>query len=116
MISKRALTVINISLAVIALLLVVNLIGFKTPALGRTFASLDKTAPLCVVQWKQEFTPWEDYDRCCLEARRQLSCDREENQFSVGEVQWHCKTGAGNIPTIWLNSKAYAYCQQQPFW
>ena len=116
MISKRVLVVINVSLTILALLLILNLAGIKLPSLGQAFVSLDKTPPLCVVQWQNEFTSWDNYDRCCFEARRQLECVRELRQLEFGEVQWHCKTGTGNIPTIWFNSKAYAYCQQQPIW
>lgn len=114
--SQKVLAAMNISLALIAILLLLHLFGLRFPSLGQAFVSLDKTSPLCVVQWQQEFTPWNDYDRCCLEARRQLECSREEQQLAAGAVQWHCATGAGNVPTIWLNSKVYAYCREQPFW
>ena len=116
MLSIRQWFILNISLSILAFLLIFNLLGFALPSAGKVALLLDKETPLCIVSWKEEYTPWDDLDRCCLEARQQLSCSRETKELpSFGRVDRVCSTGTGTV-RYWLNNKAYRYCQQQVFW
>ncbi len=110
MVSKRALIIINISLGLLLTLLLLTFLDVKLPSLGQAQYLLDKEEPLCAVNWKEELTTWNDLDRCCLEARKQLGCRREHKD----DYDWVCRTGDG--VKYWLNSKAYNYCRQQPYW
>lgn len=110
MVSNRILVVVNISLGLLLTLLLLTFFEVKLPTLGQAQYLLDKEEPLCAVSWKEEFTVWGDLDRCCLEARKQLECRREPQ----GDFDWACSTGEGM--KYWLNSKAYNYCRQQPYW
>lgn len=115
MVSSKTWTILNITLVIFAILLFLNLIGVKIPSIGRAAYAFDKTEPLCVIQWKNEFTPWYNLDRCCLEARRQLGCTAANKVFPEGITQWLCKTGP-DAAQVWLNNKAYYYCTDQPVW
>lgn len=116
MVSNRLLTVINISLILIIILLFSTLVGLKLPTLGQARYFLDTEQPHCAVQWKQEFQEWADLDQCCLEARQQLQCSKQE--LYQGGRSWNrvCQTGSGNVLRYWLNNKAYYYCTQQVIW
>ena len=110
MVSEKTLFIINVSLGLLSVLLLLMLIGIELPTLGKAQYYLDKEEPLCLVNWKEEFTPWEDLDRCCLEARKQVECHKEK----YGGADWLCESGAS--VNYWLNNKAYSYCRQQPYW
>ncbi len=110
MLSERSLFIINVSLGMIAVLLLLMLMGLQLPTLGQAQYALDKEEPVCMIQWKEEFTSLQDIDRCCLQAREQLECQAE----SKDNLDWVCTTGPGL--QVWLNNKAYNYCRQQPYW
>ncbi len=110
MVSERALFIINISLGITALLLLLVLLGIKLPTIGQAQYMLDKEEPKCAVSFGEELTAMADIDRCCLNAREQLGCHREQYQ----DLDWACSTGAGL--KYHLNNKAYNYCRQQPYW
>ncbi len=110
MVSERTFFIINISLGLLSLLLLLTFLGVELPTLGQAQYALDKEDPLCMVNWKDEFNPWNDLDRCCLEARKQLDCHREQRD----NLDWVCQTGLS--VKYWLNNKAHNYCKQQPYW
>ncbi|MBI2124927.1 hypothetical protein HYU08_00050 [Candidatus Woesearchaeota archaeon] len=110
MVSERALFIINISLGLFSVLLLLMLLGLKLPTLGQAQYALDEEEPVCMIQWQEELTPYQDIDRCCLQARQQFQCRAE----SKDTVDWMCGSGEGL--QIWLNNKAYNYCRQQPYW
>ncbi len=112
--SKKQWLVVNLSLGLFALLLALNLAEVRLPSAGRTASYFDSAAPLCVVEWKEQATAWNDLDRCCLEARAQLECAAENKVLPSGEASWDCHTGR-NLHYR-LNNKAFYYCQQQDFW
>lgn len=115
MLSLKQWFILNISLSILAFLLFLNLFGFTFPSAGEVAYLLDKDTPLCIVNWKEEYTPWNDLNRCCLEARQQLHCKKEIVDTAFGKVSHGCSTGTGTVNYL-LNNKAYHYCQQQPFW
>ncbi len=110
--NKKWLVVANISLFFLAALLTLNLFEVKVPSFGTALYLLDKTEPLCVVNWQEEYTSWSDLDACCFEARHQLHCSSEKKSISGAEVQWVCQTGTGEVIKYWLNNKAYYYCNK----
>lgn len=113
--TPRIWLTINVSLGIIAVLLLLTLLGVTFPTFGKAQYLLDREQPLCVVNWKDNFNAWNDVDSCCLEARKQLECIPEQKQLESGRVDWNCRTGPGAVG-YWLNNKAYWYCQQQKFW
>ncbi|MBU0457451.1 MAG: hypothetical protein ABH824_01200 [Nanoarchaeota archaeon] len=117
MVSERIWIIINISLGLMILLLLLNLSGIELPTLGKAQYVLDKEDPLCVVNWKNEYNQWNDLDGCCLEARKQLGCHKDELSVNDGglELSWVCETNS-NAVGYWLNNKAYNYCRQQSYW
>ena len=110
MLSGRSLFIINVSLGLLALLLLIMFVGVKLPTLGQAQYVLDKEEPLCMIEWQGEMTSFYDIDRCCLQAREQLECQAQPK----GDLDWMCGAKAGL--QIWLNNKAYNYCRQQPYW
>lgn len=115
MISKKRWILINISLSFVIILLLLNFFGFKLPSLGQAFYLLDSEDPLCIVDSKEGLTVWPDLRRCCLEAKKQVECLRDNLQLQEGNLDWKCQTNE-YIPKIRLNNKAFSYCRQQPVW
>lgn len=113
MTSERVWSTINISLGLIIVILSLNLAGVELPTLGKAQYWLDQEEPVCVVNWKDEFTLWPDLDRCCFEARKQLDCRKEKLSREGLELDWVCETGPQKV---WTNNKAYRYCQQLRIW
>ncbi len=115
MVSAKQWFLMNLSLVALAAILVLNFFGLTIPSAGQVASLFDQEDPLCLTRWKEEFTPWNDIDRCCLETRKQLECTKEVKELSWGRVNHVCKTGPGTV-SYWLNNKAYRYCQQQEYW
>ena len=125
--NKRVWNVLNVSLVLISFLLILNLFDIQLPTLGKAKYLLDKEDPLCIINWKQEYSPLKDLDLCCSEARKQLECvkkikgkeikrkEMEEKEIK-GDTDWVCKTGSGNVIKYMLNNKAYNYCKLMNFW
>ncbi|HIH12116.1 MAG: hypothetical protein QT02_C0010G0032 [archaeon GW2011_AR9] len=112
----RVWIVLNIALSLIAVILLLNFLEVELPSVGSARYFLNPEPPRCMVNWQSEFTEWDDLDKCCLEARKQLQCTKEQRFIEGKEVNWRCQTGSGKVLTYWLNTKAYLYCQQQPVW
>jgi len=115
MATVRAWVVINVSLSCISIILLLYLFGVHLPSLGQAVSVFDKTEPVCVVEWEKEFTLWSNLDQCCLEARKQLSCDVEDLLIDKNKVSRVCETGKSSV-RFHLNEKAYSYCRSQPIW
>lgn len=113
MISVKVWNIINVSLALVGILLFLNFMGVSLPTLGQAQYLLDKEDPLCLVQIGDETTSWNNLDRCCLEARKLSLCFPETINLEEGRVDWKCSAGVNGYL---LNNKAYNYCRQQPFW
>lgn len=118
MVSGKEWTIINVSLAFIAILLVFPLIDFKLPIIGEVVSAgvVDKQGAICAVSYAIT-KEWNDIDHCCLEARKQLRCSKEKKlEFDGKTYHWTCQTGEGKVLKYHLNSKAYNYCKQQSIW
>jgi len=116
MMSARLWVIVNVSLGFVAVLLFLNLFDVQFPTLGKAQYLLDKEKPLCAVQWRQDFTLWNDLDQCCLQARQQFNCDVRANIVDGRRFDKVCHTGEGDVLKYWLNNKAYRYCLQQVIW
>ncbi|HIJ10945.1 TPA: hypothetical protein HA278_02715 [Candidatus Woesearchaeota archaeon] len=112
MVSKKVWGIMNVSLALFALVLLLTFLDVQVPTLGQAQYNANPNDPYCVVEWGNTMTLFEDLDRCCLEAVKQLSCDRVVDHFGNEEIHWDCHTG--NSVHYKLNNKAYGYCAQQP--
>jgi hypothetical protein len=110
MLPKKVVIVLNFSLALIAIILVINLLGYEIPTIGQALYAADYDDQLCFVEWQEDTTEWNDIDRCCLEARKQGNCYREK----TGKTSWKC--GYGNTINYLFNNKGYAYCQNSRIW
>ncbi len=115
MTTVRAWVVINVSLSCLSLILLLYLFGVHLPSLGQAVSVFDATEPICLVEWKNEFTSWSNLDQCCLEARKQLSCNPEDVIINEREISQVCETGKSSV-RFHFNEKAYAYCRKQPIW
>ena len=112
MVSQRTLIILNASLTFIAFLLVLSLFGVQVAPLGR--AAVPREG-LCVINYRDKYTPTNDLDRCCFEAAQQLKCRREQQIMEVGRTEWVCQTGTGGV-RILLDNNARRYCVKQPYY
>ncbi|MBI4151761.1 hypothetical protein HY496_02220 [Candidatus Woesearchaeota archaeon] len=115
MLSVRMYGVLNLSLILIGLILALYLVGFSLPSIGQAVSVLDRSAPICIVQWKTDSSVWDDLDQCCLQARKQLSCEKEDVLIGTQKVTRLCTTGETTVK-FYLNENAYRYCQRQVIW
>src|SRR3989344_1101454 len=111
----RRWVILNVTLGIIALFLGLYLAGISPPVVGKALSALDRSLPLCLVEWKDEFTPWDNLDQCCLQARKQLSCENEDLTIDGQRLAKVCTTGKTSVK-FHLNQKAYSYCRSQVIW
>ncbi|PIZ52094.1 hypothetical protein COY27_01235 [Candidatus Woesearchaeota archaeon CG_4_10_14_0_2_um_filter_33_13] len=111
MTNKNVLIIANVSLFIICIILILTLFEVKVPTTGMSI--VDKEEMLCVVNWRDNYNSWTDIDSCCLEARKQLTCVKEQGYYMDKTVQWRCQTGE---LSYWLDSKAYNYCNKLSVW
>lgn len=111
----KALVIANISLTVVALLLLLSLFDITIPSVGQTASFFDSSTPVCYVEWQHQLTFWNDLPQCCLQARQQLSCVKDPAAYLDTPLDWNCLTGESTV-NYRLNNKAYNYCSRQNFW
>ncbi len=102
--------VINISLAVLSLILVLTLFEVKIPTIGQARYSSNPQEPLCIINYQNELTVMENQDFCCHWVRQQLQCDRTELELNDQTLTRDCHTGNGKVVHYLLNEKTYEYC------
>jgi hypothetical protein len=115
MVTKKIWFILNISLSLVSLLLILTLFNVQLPTVGSAQYAFDSASELCIVEWKGEISQWDDIDRCCLEAKKQLSCEKEIFSTEFGTTTQHCSTGDSTV-SFHLNQKAYNYCKGQSIW
>jgi hypothetical protein len=108
---KKVLVVLNFSLAIIAIILVLNLFEFEFIPLGKAVYQPEEM--LCVVNWQDNYNLWNDINSCCLEVRKQLSCEKDKAYYADKTVNWRCQTGELKY---WLNDQTYDYCKKTSIW
>ncbi len=114
MVSVRQWRILNVSLAFLALLLLLPLLGIRLPSLGQAELWLNPDDPRCLAQVDNEFSGVE-ISRCCLLAAQQLSCHKEKSLIDGQYYDWACQTGQQSVVQR-LNHVGYQYCTLQPFW
>ena len=112
--SFRQWTILNVTLALVAVILFATLLGLKLPSTGKALYLLDSEEPVCLVESDGVVNSWPDLDHCCLAARTQLQCLKETKDFAASRTDWSCFTSSS--VQYYLNNKAYHYCQQTPIW
>lgn len=113
MAKEKTWAIVNISLALVIVLLVLHLLNIQISPVGQAAATAEGS--ICIINWQNEFNPTNDINRCCFEARKQLTCRRNQEVLESGVVDWSCQTGKGGL-RILLNNKAYKYCVNQNYW
>ena len=113
--SKHYWVIANISLALIALILIITFFNITAPIVGKAKLILNPEDPLCIIKWQGENHLFENIDNCCLEASQQLECLRMMEKSNLGRTDRLCWTGATTVNYA-LNNKAYTYCQLQNYW
>jgi len=114
--SSRFWVIMDVSLALVVLILAFNLVGLKLPSFGLALNLLEKGEAHCAASWKGEVNIVKDLDLCCFEALQQLSCTKmalpDANLLgNQNTFDWHCQTGSGKVLQFYLNNKAYRYCR-----
>ena len=115
MASRKIWISLNVSLGIIAVILLFNLFWIGYPSIGDAYARLLPGDPAIFIQSGWEFRQCFSLERCCFEARTRL------NHFQVSEkvydvVVEHLFQSSDNGIQYWMNAKAYYTCQQLPFW
>ena len=111
MITKKRWDVINISLGLIALLLLITFIGIELPSLGKSTAEL-KEQSVCVLRnWQGDYII-RNVDDCCSEKNKFTTiCYNELFAFAGNEFVWNCP--AGEKIQYHFNQEAYRYCLEE---
>lgn len=109
MAGKRVWSVINVSLSLVAILLLLNLFDVQLPPLGKSVEQL-KGESICVMKtWAGDFAERGVLD-CCQEKRKLvLSCERKELFYTDKTLDWACFTG--NRIEYYFNNQAFKYCK-----
>ena len=102
---------LNVSLTIIAVLLILSLFNVAVPTLGKSTAEL-KGESFCVVKnWVNEYVERPDIDSCCIEKKRfTLGCERSDTIINGNNLFWKCKTG--NKVEYLFNEDGYKYCEK----
>ena|SRR3989344_6262684 len=108
--SSNQWMVVNISLAILSLILVLTFFEVEIPNLGQVRYLANPQEPLCVINYQNDYTKMENQDFCCHWARQQLQCDRIEREWSNQILTRDCHTGTGKVVHYLLNEKTYEYC------
>jgi hypothetical protein len=109
MVSKRVMSAINFSLALISFLLILNLFGVTLPNLGYTlFDKVDTSEEVCFTAWQDNYNEL-NMNLCCHDVRKQLVCENHVNEIDGIRTDILCYTGETTVKH-YLNSKAYREC------
>tara|TARA_Y100000310_G_scaffold320949_1_gene377945 strand:- start:209 stop:547 length:339 start_codon:yes stop_codon:yes gene_type:complete len=108
MVSSKVWVVMNVSLGLIAVILILNLMQIELPALGKSAEQL-RGESLCVMQnFEGEFIVRE-MSSCCLEKNKlTLGCEEGTWYYQDEILNKHCSTGNGI--SYYLNQAGYNYC------
>lgn len=104
----------NVSLGVVAVLLLLLLFNVSLLSVGRGYFGgiTDQSRALCAVQWREDSTELNDMDFCCVHVREQLECSQLQGFVGQERVDWDCHTGSSEpVVHYMLNARAYRYCQ-----
>lgn len=115
MVSRKIWISLNVSLAIIAAILLFNLVGVGSSSLGNAYAKLLPGDAQIIVQSGIEFRQCSSFERCCFEARTRLNHFQVSEQIHDVAIQHLFRSSDKGIQ-YWMNAKAYHQCKQLPFW
>ncbi|MFA5141447.1 MAG: hypothetical protein WC471_00570 [Candidatus Woesearchaeota archaeon] len=98
----QALRLLNVGLAIVSILLLLNLYYPLNSITGNIAYEMDSSEPYCSYGDAEI-----SVDVCCVEMSKQLECVESEGLFS-------CYTDSVDRSYI-LNSKAYMYCEKEGY-
>jgi hypothetical protein len=107
---KRVWVIINISLSLIAILLILNLFNVTLPVLGKPVERLADNS-LCVMKnWENEYIT-RNIDDCCLEKIKFApKCYRTNIILKENTFSYVC--GTGNKIEYYFNNNGLKYCRR----
>src|SRR3989338_9085888 len=85
--------VFNVSLGIIAVILILVLFNVHLPSVGTAVGFLSAEEPYCSVAVHGRITPMSNLEECCLQAREQLKCEFNQREFEGMVFSWRCFTG-----------------------
>ena len=118
MVSTKMWVGINLSLGIIALILILVLLGLKMPSIGDALYYLDPSQAYCLAGYQEKYSLI-DIDFCCLEIQQQLIkgepvnkiINVDDQQISVTKNYYVSKDTINYL----INQKAYRYCKNNGF-
>ena len=109
---------INIALVLTAVFLVLHFFEVELPSVGMAQYYLDKSNPVCVANFKEDYSLVGDMGQCCLELQSQLECEGWQEEILVGgeklRINKKCHTGESVIGYL-INNKAYNFCLREGY-
>ena len=107
--------IINVSLVLLASILLLNLFGLKLPSLGQASYYLDQNEPICMVEYQNQQSLLSEPE-CCLQLQQQLYCDNILQEVTIAGtteiVDKKCSTSE-STPTYLVNMKTYNFCRKE---
>lgn len=118
MVSTKIWVGINVSLGIIAVILLLAFFGLKFPTMGNALYYLDSSQASCLTGYQGKYSLM-DTDTCCLELQQQLVKGESVAQtitvnsepISVTKNYYTSK----NTINYLINQKAYRYCKNNGF-
>ena len=115
MVPRKIWISLNVSLGIIAFILLFNLLWIGYPSLGEAYAQLLPGEAVIFVQSGLDFRECSSFERCCFEARTRLDHFWVSENIYDASVDHLFRTSKDGIQ-YWMNAKAYHTCRQLPFW
>lgn len=111
---EKTVWALNITLFLVAVILLLHFLEVELPSLGKAQYWLDKSEPVCVASFKEQRSWLADIEQCCLGLEQQLFCENYKGEMLGEEVNKRCYTGESSV-SYFVNSKAYNYCYQSGY-
>ena len=108
MVSSKVWAVMNVSLGLIAVLLILNLMQIELPALGKSTEQLSEGAFCVMENFEGEFIVRE-MSTCCLE-KNKLTLECEEGIWYYQDKVLDKRCFTGNDINYYLNKDGNDYC------
>jgi len=110
MVSEKVLAIINVSLGLIAFLLILTLFDVQISSTGKALEQVSENS-VCFVSLDNQFTEL-DLERCCLEIKKQFQCLPSSRVIDGWKINQVCRTGSGRVVEYWINTAGREYCNR----
>lgn len=115
---KKRLTIINISLGLVAIVLFSHLMGLKLPTMGHASYLFDTKDPICITGFEDHKSIIDNKEACCFEIQKQLTCEIWNEKIILDSkelsINKRCHTGEGTVE-YFINNKMYNYCKKEGY-